>query len=157
MVLVRMELISIMVDVYSVVDRLGCDMNAMPNAVRRREDDASCSGVLSCGLENATLMLVDVRSLYANRAWWLTGELFTRTVAATCGRPHNPKRVAIIVSFEGDVVRGRVWKRELAQEDFPATLGIISSVIVLGDLGRGSMFVVTLLDGTDLNRFGQSQ
>ena len=69
MVSVRMELISIMVDVYSVVDRLGCDMNAMPNAVRRREDDASCSGVLSCGLENATLMLVDVRSLYVNRAW----------------------------------------------------------------------------------------
>ena len=62
MVSVRMELISIMVDVYSVVDRLGCDMNAMPNAVQRREDDASCSRVLTCGLENATLMLVDVRS-----------------------------------------------------------------------------------------------
>jgi hypothetical protein len=105
------------------------------------------------GLKNATLMLVDVRSLYADWAWWLTGELFMRTVATTCGRPHNPRRVAAIVSFEGDVVRGR----ELAQEDFPATLGIISSVIVLGDLGRGSMFVVMLLDGTDSNRLGQSQ
>ena len=41
-----------MVDVYSVVDRLGCYMTAMLNAVRRREDDASCSGVLTaCGLE----------------------------------------------------------------------------------------------------------
>jgi hypothetical protein len=80
-----------------------------------------------------------------------------RTVAATCGRPHNPRRVATIVSFKGDVVWGRVWKRELTQEDFPATLGIISLVIVLDDLGRGSMFVVTLLDGTDSNRFGQSQ
>jgi hypothetical protein len=91
MVSVRMELISIMVDAYSVVDRLGCDMNAMPNAVRRREDAASCSGVLTSGLENATLMMVDVRSLYADRAWWLTGELFMRTVTATCGRPHNPR------------------------------------------------------------------
>jgi hypothetical protein len=69
---------------WSTYNRLGCDMNAMPNAVRRREDDASCSGVLTvrrreddascsgvltCGLENATLMLVDVHSLYADRAW----------------------------------------------------------------------------------------
>jgi hypothetical protein len=41
-----------MVDVYSVVDRLGCDMSAMPNAVRRREDDASCSGVLTSSCFN---------------------------------------------------------------------------------------------------------
>ena len=68
-----------------------------------------------------------------------------------------PRRVATIASFEGEVLRGRVWKRELAQEDFPATLGIISPVIVLDDLGRGSMFFITLLDGTDSNRFGQSQ
>ena len=63
-----------MVDVYSVVDQLGCYMNAMLNTVRRREEDASCSGVLTaCGLEmfgpyclwaNATPALVDVRSLY---------------------------------------------------------------------------------------------
>jgi len=62
-------------------------MHAMLNAARCREDDASCcSGVLTCGLENATLMLVDVRSLYAEWAWWLMGELFMRTVAVTCGR-----------------------------------------------------------------------
>ena len=50
-----------------------------------------------------------------------------RTVAATCGGSYTPRRVATIVFLEGDIVRGRVWKIELALEDFQArTLGRIS-------------------------------
>jgi hypothetical protein len=79
MVLVRMELISIMVDVYSVVDRLGCDMNALVDENKPIDANALVDIVIATktgrGLRTIIFIFNIVHLVGAHRCRRLAGQL----------------------------------------------------------------------------------